>query len=255
MFLFKIVSAKQKRPSFANNIEVLVYQLTAVFDGFSLIASGARASYVVDNAVSSCGDAIGVFNDIVTLRKDLLEGLTENLVLIIAEKAFFSKNIELTGLPLTELKELLFYRDLCTAKSLNENSELFEKAVCAIQEKYKMRLDEAALSVLLNQGLESFLVVATEVGNKNHINFRETIFDSWADILRLAIQETTDKYFNKEVVSFYKSIDSCKKTAKVSSDRFPPELFRYFDRLETWLSGSSYWRLDPENKRYNWWRS
>lgn len=230
-----------------------VFSLCAVFDGFSLNASGARASYMVDNAVCSCGDAIGVFNDITTLRKDLVEGLTENLVLIIAEKTFFAQNPILIGLPITSVREYLFYRDLCTVKELNENISISRKAANAIQEKYGLTMESEILDAFLSQNKETFLETVSSKFSDPSINFKKDIFESWIKILQGAIEETTQKYFNKEVLSFYKSIDSCKQASKSAPHRFTPELFQYFKRLETWLSGSSWWSIDPENKRYNWW--
>jgi hypothetical protein len=230
-----------------------VFSLCAVFDGFSLNTSGSRASYIVDNAICSCGDAIGVFNDITTLRKDLVEGLTENLVLIIAEKSFFAKVPEITNLEPESIRQCLFYRDLCTVKALDESPALLEKSVTAIQEKYSIRMDPEELAAFLTQNKETFLETTASKFDGTSISFKKDIFELWITTLQSAIEETTEKYFNKEVVAFYKSIDSCKQAAKSAPHRFPPELFIYFDRLETWLSGSSWWSIDPENKRYNWW--
>jgi hypothetical protein len=231
-----------------------VFALCAVFDGFSIAASGARGSYIVDNVVTSCGDAIGVFNDIVTLRKDLVEGLTENLVLIVAEKSFFSQNSLLFELQADELRSCLFYRDLCTVKSLNESPDLLQSAIVAIQKKYNMQLNSETLDLFLTRDLNSVLSgIEASLPLLAGVGFKRIIFESWIQTLKSAIKETADKYFNKEVISFYKSIDSCKQAAKTTPHRFTPELFRYFDRLETWLSGSSWWSVDPKNKRYNWW--
>ena len=230
-----------------------VFSLCSAFTGFSLGASGARRSNLVENVILSCGDAIGVFNDIVTLRKDLVEGLTENLVLIIAEKTFFSQNPALTASPTDAILEYLFYRDLCTVKELEKSPSLSEKAANAIQKKYSTRLDTETLEAFLSQNTAEFIhTVASKFGSTG-IDFKRDIFEAWIKTLQNAIEETTEKYFNKEVVSFYKSIESCKQAAKSAPNRFPAELFEYFKRLETWLSGSSWWSIDPGNKRYNWW--
>jgi hypothetical protein len=230
-----------------------VFSLCSAFDHFQLDPSGARRSNFVENVILSCGDAIGVFNDIVTLRKDLVEGLTENLVLIIAEKSFFAKVPEITNLEPEAIRQCLFYRDLCIVKALDESPALLEKSVTAIQEKYSVRMDPEELTAFRTQNNATFLETAASKFDGTSINFKKDIFESWIATLQSAIEETTEKYFNKEVVAFYKSIDACKQASKSAPHRFQPELFIYFNRLETWLSGSSWWSIDPENKRYNWW--
>lgn len=229
-----------------------VFSLCAAFDGFSLGTS--RTLHVIDNAVLSCGDAIGVFNDITTLRKDLLEGLTENLVLIIAEKSFFNRNNFLETVSPGETRNYLFYRDICTISLLGESEKKRDLALASLQVKYELSLSLEEKILFLSSEPQSFLGVV-EAKFVGECDFRSNILDPWIRTLQESIFEATTKYYNKEVSSFYTSVASCKEAAEIEPDQFSSSLLTYFDNLESWLSGSGWWSIDPENKRYNWWRS
>ncbi len=231
-----------------------VFSLCAAFEDFSLggLASLRLMIPAVNSAILSCGDAIGVFNDITTLRKDLLEGLTENIVLIVAEKIFFKETSVLNQLDSEDIRKILFYRDLATISALNESLEKLEPALKAIEKKYDIKLPSEMQSLFLTLDHDAFLN-AIEARLHQDVSFNETIFSPWISALQSALIETTDKYYNKEVTSFYKSINSCQEASKTDPSQFSKGLLQYFDNLEIWLSGSSWWSINPKNERYNWW--